>query len=108
MTVTTLGRVNVATPGTLVQLSTDLTLRVAKLLFQVIPGLTGNAYIGKAGMTRSTLSGVIRVLAPNAVGGVSDSFFLETSDGADGINLSAYWIDMDVAAEGLLITNWTE
>lgn len=108
MTVTTLGRVNVATPGTLVQLSTDLTLRVAKLFFQVIPGLTGKAYIGKAGLTRSTLSGVIRVLAPNAAGGVSDSFFLETSDGADAINLASYWIDMDVAGEGLLITYWTE
>jgi hypothetical protein len=108
MTVTTLGRVNVATPGTLVQLSTDLTLRASKLLFQVIPGLTGKAYVGKAGMTRSTLSGVIRVLWPNAAGGVSDSFFLEASDGADSINLASYWIDMDVAAEGLLITYWTE
>ena len=108
MTVTTLGRVNVATPGTLVQLSTDLTLRVAKLFFQVIPGLTGKAYIGKAGMTRSTLSGVIRVLAPNASSGISDSFFLEAQDGADAINLASYWIDMDVAGEGLLITYWTE
>jgi len=108
MTVTTLGRVNVATPGTLIQLSTDATLRVAKLFFQVIPGLTDKAYIGKSSMVRSTLAGVIRVLAPNASGGVSDSFFLEASDGADSINLAAYWIDADVAGEGLLITYWTE
>jgi hypothetical protein len=108
MTVTTLGRVNVATPGTLIQLSTDPTQRVCKLLFQAVAGLTGKGYIGKSGMTRSSLNGVIRVLAPNASSGVSDSFFLETSDGADGINLSAYWIDMDVAGEGLLITYWTE
>ena len=81
---------------------------LSKLLFQVIPGLTGKAYVGRAGMTRSTLSGVIRVLWPNAAGGISDSFFLEASDGADSINLASYWIDMDVAAEGLLITYWTE
>ena len=108
MTVTTLGRVNVATPGTPVQLSSDPTKRVSKLFIQVIPGLTGKGYIGVAGMTRATLVGVMRVLWPNASGGFSDSFFLESQDGADSINLSAYYIDMDVAAEGLLISYWTE
>ena len=49
MTVTTLGRVNVATPGTLVQLSTDPTQRVNKLLFQAVAGLTGKGEGASAG-----------------------------------------------------------
>jgi len=108
MTHTSLGRVNVSTPGTPVSLSSNPTQRVAKLFFQVVPGLTGKAYIGSPGMNKSTLSGVCRVLWPNATGGVSDQFFLETQDGADTIPLAEYVIDVDVAGEGLLISYWTE
>jgi hypothetical protein len=50
MTVTTLGRVNVTTPGTPVPLSTDPNQRVAKIFAQVIPGLTGKGYLGSANM----------------------------------------------------------
>jgi len=103
-----LGRVNVTTPGTLVPLSTDPTLRVSKIYFQVIPGLTGKGYIGKTGMVRATLSKVIRVLWPNSAGGFSDSFFLESGSDSDLLNLAEYYIDMDVAGEGLLVTYWTE
>jgi hypothetical protein len=108
MTQTSLGRVNVSTPGTPVRLSTDPTQRVSKLFFQVIPGLTGKAYIGKPGMNKSTMSGVSRILWPNASGGLSDQFFLETQDGADSIPLSDYAIDVDTAGEGLLVSYWTE
>jgi hypothetical protein len=103
-----LGRVSVATPGTLVQLSSDTTLRASKIFFQVIPGLTGKGYIGKAGMVRATLANVIRVLWPNSAGGISDSFFLESRQDSDVLNLSEYYVDMDVAGEGLLVTYWTE
>ena len=68
MTVTALGRVNVATPGTPVPLSADPTVRAAKILIQVIPGLTGKGSVGKSGMVRATLANVIRVLWPNASG----------------------------------------
>jgi hypothetical protein len=108
MTVTSLGRLNVTTPGTPVPVSTDPTVRAAKIYFQVLPGLTGKGYIGKKGMVRASLTNVIRVLAPNPTGGLSDSFFLESQQDADVLNLSEYYIDMDVAAEGLLISYWTE
>jgi len=108
MTANPLGKVTVATPGTLVPLSTDPTLRASKIYFQVIPGLTGKGYIGKSGMVRASLAKVIRVLWPNSAGGISDSFFLESQDDADVLNLSEYYIDMDVAGEGLLVTYWTE
>jgi len=108
MTANPLGRVNVATPGTLVPLTTNTSLRVSKIYFQVIPGLTGKGYIGKAGLVRATLANCIRVLWPNSSGGFSDSFFLESGEDSDVLNLSEYYIDMDVAGEGLLITYWAE
>jgi hypothetical protein len=108
MTANPLGRVNVATPGTLIPFSTNTSLRASKIYFQVIPGLTGKGYIGKNGLVRATLANVIRVLWPNSAGGFSDSFFLESQDDSDVLNLSEYYIDMDVAGEGLLITYWSE
>src|SRR5258708_35306461 len=102
MIVTLLGRVNVATPGTPVQLSTDNPLRASKIFFQVIPGLTGKGYIGTSGMVRASLVNVMRVLWPNASGGFSDSFFIESQQDADVLNLSRYYIDMDVAGRGLV------
>jgi len=108
MTQTSMGRVNVSTPGTPVPLSTNPTQRVSKLFVQVIPGLTGKAYLGSPGMSKSTLAGISRILWPNASGGISDQFFLQTQDGRDSIPLSQYAIDVDVAGEGLLVTYWTE
>ena len=43
MTLTSLGRVNVPTPGTPVSLATDPNIRVSKIFVQVIPGLTGES-----------------------------------------------------------------
>ena len=108
MTVTSLGRLNVTTPGTPVPISTDPTARAAKIYFQVLPGLTGKGYIGKTGMVRASLTNVVRVLSPNPAGGLSDSFFLESRQDSDVLNLSEYFVDMDIAGEGLLISYWTE
>jgi hypothetical protein len=33
---------------------------------------------------------------------------VESTDGTDSLNLSQYFVDMDVAGEGLLVTYWTE
>ena len=79
-----LGRVNQPAPGTPVPLSTNLTQRVSKLLIQMIPGLTGKAYLGRIRtMNKSTLAGVARILWPNPNGGISDQFFFETDDSED-------------------------
>ena len=86
MTLTPMGRVNVTTPGTPVALSTDPTQRVTRLFFQSVPGSTGKTYIGKPGMSKSTLSGVARVLAPNP-SGVADQFLVEADDATDKINM---------------------
>ena len=108
MTVTALGRVNVATPGTLVPLSTNPNQLVSRIFVQVVPGLTGKGYLGTAGMVRSTLAGVVRVLWPNTSGGPSENLMIESADGRNSLALSQYFVDMDVANEGLLVSYWTE
>ena len=108
MNVNSLGRVNVATPGTPVPLTTNPTLTASKLFVQAVPGLTGKTYLGAAAMTKATLAGVTRVLSPNSAGGPSENFFLEAQDGDNSIRLAEYAVDADVAGEGLLVTYWTE
>ena len=107
MTFTSLGRVNQPAPGTPIPLSTT-SQRVSKLLIQMIPGLTGKAYLGNRTMNKTTLAGIARTFWPNQNGGISDSFLLESDDGEDTINLSEYAVDLDVAGEGVLISYWTE
>lgn len=108
MTINPMGRVSVPTPGTPVPLTTDPTATASKLFFQVIPGLTGKTYAGVPTMTKATLAGVARVLWPNATGGFSENFYIESQDGEDSIRLSEYAVDADVAGEGLLVTYWKE
>jgi hypothetical protein len=108
MTLTSLGRVNVATPGTPVPLSSDPHIRVSKLFFQSVPGLTGKCYIGAPQMSKSSLSHVVRVLVPATNSAVADQFEVSPEDGRDSIYLNQYAIDADVAGEGLLISYWQE
>lgn len=108
MTINPLGRVSVPTPGTPVQLTTNDAITASKIFFQVIPGLTGKTYVGVPAMNKSTLASVARVLWPNATGGFSETFYIETQDGEDSIRVADYAIDADVAGEGLLVTYWSE
>jgi phosphomannomutase len=100
--------VNQPTPGTPVPLSTNTSQRVSKFYIQMIPGLTGKAYLGSRAMNKTTMAGVARIFAPNPSGGISDQFLVETDDSTDTINLAEYAIDLDVAGEGVLISYWTE
>ena len=108
MNINCIGRVNVATPGTPVPLSTDPTATASKLFFQAVPGLTGKTYVGVPTMHQATLAGVARVLAPNPTSAFSETFEIESQDGANSIRLAEYAVDVAVAGEGLLVTYWTE
>lgn len=108
MTLTSLGRVNVAHPGTPVALSTNPKLRASRVLVQAVPGSTGKGYLGTAQMNKSTLAGVTYIFAPNPSGSISDSYEIAAEDGTDGIALAALAIDMDVANEGMLVSYWIE
>jgi len=59
-------------------------------------------------MTKETLEGVARILWPNASGGFSETFYVESQDGTNSIRLKDYAVDADVAGEGLLVTYWQE
>ena len=108
MIINSMGRVNVTAPGTAAPLTTDATITASKLFVQVIPGLTGKTYVGTPAMNKATLAGVSRILWPNAAGGISETFYLESQDGTNSIRLKDYAVDADVAGEGVLITYWTE
>ncbi len=107
MTLTAMGQVTIATPGTPVPLSTNPTKHVSKIFIQVIPGLTSKAYVGQRGMNKGTLAGVARVLWPNPTGGICDQFLLASDNGMNSLPLSEYFVDMDVAGEGVLVSYWT-
>jgi hypothetical protein len=105
MTCFPLGRVNVPTPGTPVPLAAG-NLYANRIYVQVIPGLTSKFYIGVAGMDKSTMAGVIRILYPNAAGGISDFWEITSFVPSDPLRLADYFLDCDVATEGVLATYW--
>jgi hypothetical protein len=108
MIINSLGRVNVAVPGTPVPLTANPAITASKLFVQAVPGLTGKTYLGTTTMNKATFAGVARVLAPNPTSTFSEYFFLESQDGDNTIQLSQYAIDVAVAGEGMLVTYWTE
>jgi hypothetical protein len=108
MTLTSLGEVKVAAPGTPVPLSTNPTFRVSQIFFQSVPGNTGKCYIGTPGMTASALSHVVCVLVPANGATAADHFRVSSKDGRDSIYLNQYVIDADVANNGLLVSYWQE
>jgi len=107
MSPTSLGRVNVPTPGTAVPLATVVT-PCSRIRVSVIAGLTGKMYFGTNTVNHSTLAGVIKELWPNSAGGVDDSYEIDTANGADELNLADYSIDASVAGEGLIVSYWQE
>jgi hypothetical protein len=107
MSPTSLGRVNVATPGTAVPLATVET-PCNRIRVSVIAGLTGKMYFGTSTVSHATLAGVIKELWPNSAGGVDDSYEIYTANGSDELNLADYSIDAAVAGEGLIVSYWIE
>ena len=84
MTPTSLGRVNVPTPGTPVHLATSRT-PCCRIRVQVI-----------------------KELWPNQAGGVDDSYEVWSSTDSDTLDLSDYWIDAAIAGEGLIVSYWNK
>lgn len=98
-----LGRLNVATPGTPVPLTTDQHLIASVIRVQVIAGLTGKMYVGTAhGWSGSVTPGVLAELWPNSTGGQDDAWQLPPGQ----YRLCDYAIDAAVAGEGLIVSWW--
>jgi len=100
------GKIAVSVPGTPVPLTTDTTLRVAKLRFAVVIGETGRVFLGVEGMNKATGTGVIKEFWPTgAGGGIADEIVLESASG-DLLRPADYYVDANVAGEGLMVAYW--
>jgi hypothetical protein len=101
------GLVCVPTPGEPVQITADADLAAAMLMVRTVPGFTGKTYLGLAGMNKNTESmpGVIRVLSEPCFG-LQDGEVLPPPGRTSGnaIRVSDYWVDADVAGEGVIVT----
>jgi hypothetical protein len=102
-----LGFVRVPTPGTPVQLCYDDQLLVMQMIVRTVPGLTGRTYLGIAGMNKSAqgMPGVVRVFSEPPAFGPQDGETLPpaASDRGNVIRVSDFWLDADVAGEGVVV-----
>lgn len=78
---------------------TSTTTYVQRITVKVIPGFACKVFIGASGHSRSTYSGVYAVLFPNATGGHSEEFTIESPNGNDGINLNTLHLSSDCPGE---------
>lgn len=103
-----LGLVRVATPGTPVRVTADETLNVAMMVVRTVPGFTGKTYLGLAGMNKSSWNktGVGRVFSEPPAFGPQDGEVLPAhpSGHSNVIRPADFWVDTDVAGEGVTIT----
>jgi hypothetical protein len=105
MQAVSLGLIRVPAPGSPVQVTTDGSLHATQLVVRTVPGFTGRTYVGLAGMDKMSKAGVIRVLSEPAVFGMQDGEALPPSpSGANILRVADYWVDADVANEGVLVT----
>ena len=108
MIVKSLGLIRVPTPGTPVQVTTDDSVRASQILVRIVPGFTGRTYLGVAGMNKNAagMSGVVRVLAEPASFGSQDEEAIPNSPNLFGnsLRVSDFYVDADVADEGLLVS----
>lgn len=100
-----LGKVPVPSPGTPVALSTDHSIRCAKIILTQMPGATGKTYFGKNGLNKATLAGVVTAFLPPAATGLLDSREITADDdGGNALELHDYAVDADTAGEGVLVS----
>ena len=103
-----LGLIRVPTPGTPVQITTDDDLRVMMIVVRTVPGFIGKTYLGVAGMNKNSANktGVVRVLSEPPGFGPQDGEVLPPVSGGHGnvLRVSDYWLDADVANEGVVVS----
>lgn len=113
---TPLGPVRVSVPGTPVRATSAIPDTLPNLygepgsnftchaaLFQALPTNTGLVYIGAATMNKTTLAGVLAVLAVPTANSIP-SFSVALTLAPAGIDLSDVYIDAANATEGVLVS----
>lgn len=101
---TFLGKVTVASAGTPVALLGDPTVRACAILVATIPGLSGNIFLGGAGLNQTTLQSVMIQFNAPAAQGPPDQFLLAAEDAANSLLVADYFLDATVSGEGALVT----
>ena len=102
------GLIRVPAPGTPVRITLDDSIRAMMIVVKTVPGFTGRTYLGVEGMDKSapTMTGVIRVLSEPPAFGPQDGEALPVNSGghANVLRPSDYWVDADVANEGVIVS----
>lgn len=106
-----LGLVTVPVAGTPVALSTvlpaptvtDANQNAHAVIFQAKPGNTGKIYIGTSVMNKTTLAGVVLILAV-PTNNVIPSGSLSVAFGANAICLADFYLDADTGGEGAIVS----
>lgn len=108
------GKFVVTTPGTLVSAMSQAADQSKPgichgVMFQALPTNQGLVYIGTAAMVRATLANVYAILSIPTQDSNGNIISLPTFSAAltiapNGLALSAFYLDADVANDGVLIT----
>jgi hypothetical protein len=105
---TSLGKVVVASKGTLVRATNNLSSPASKylchsIMIEVWPTNSGKIYIcDRQGANRTTGEGVVAILGIPTVNSIPT--FTDTITGAiAAINLEQLWLDADIDGEGALV-----
>ena len=102
-----LGKITVPAPGTPVRLTADPALTCARIRIQDVIGQTGRLFLGVAGMDKSTGAGLIKEFWPTGGGGgIADEITLDSPDGTNALRLADYYIDANIAGEGVIVSYW--
>ena len=103
-----MGLIRVTDPGTPVRICQDESLSVLMMVIRTVPGFTGKTYVGVAGMNKHSANkaGVVRILSePPAFGPQDGEVFPPYPSGQSNvIRPSDFWVDADVAGEGVTVT----
>jgi hypothetical protein len=96
------------TPGTPLRATSNLTapgerLNVHGVLIQALPTNVGRVYIGKQTLSKTAFTDLYAVL-PAPSGSALPSFSTALTLAPNAINVTDFWIDVDTAADGVIIT----
>jgi hypothetical protein len=97
-----IGKKTVASAGTRLQLIATVPTKAQGICIQALSSNTGKVYIGDSTVVGSTLVGCGYVLGIPA-GAVVPSFST-TMQASNGLDVSQFYIDVDVNGEGVLVS----
>ena len=97
------------TPGTPLRATQNITplpgqrYAVHGVMLQALPTNVGKVYIGKQTLNRAAYSDLYAVLAIPA-GAALPSFSTALTLAPNAINLADFWVDVDTAGDGVIVT----